>query len=56
MGINVLLFKVIDFLKIDEFNIFLSSTPLFDVFYYPIYSLLKNLIKTAPMIVYNKGS
>jgi hypothetical protein len=24
MGINVLLFKVIDFLKIDEFNIFLS--------------------------------
>jgi hypothetical protein len=24
MGINVLLFKVIDLLKIDEFNIFLS--------------------------------
>jgi hypothetical protein len=39
MGINVLLFKVIDFLKIDEFNIFLSLLVLlYLMFSYPIYS------------------
>jgi hypothetical protein len=38
MGINVLLFKVIDFLDRIQYILILTSTPLFDVFYYPIYS------------------
>jgi hypothetical protein len=37
--INVLLFKVIDFKdRWIQYFLILTSTPLFDVFYYPIYS------------------
>jgi hypothetical protein len=53
MGINVLLFKVIDFKdRWIQYILILTST-LYLMFSYPIYSFIKKFNKTA-MIVYNK--